>query len=358
MKLFKNLSLIFLITIIFQINPAQSCTTFCINTDNELVFGKNYDFDIGYGIVLVNKRGVFKTAYTNNEKPAEWNSKYGSVTFNQFGREFPMGGMNEAGLVVELMWLDETVFPSPDDRASVGGILQWIQYQLDNCETIQEVINTDNFLRIPEGSIPVHYLITDKYGNTATIEFLKGQLVQHSGEALKYRTLTNDSYEKSLEYAKIFKGLGGSRMLNGTTSSLDRFTTSCTMLNDYSKEKNGNAVAYGFEILNEVKQGRATKWSIIYDIKNMKVYFKTLDNSNIKTIEFAGLDFSCSDPVEMIDVNIDAEGDIVPMMKEYNIQINRDLIENSYNGVEFTKNIPGEERDKAASYPETLSCGR
>ena len=358
MKLFNYLLTIFLFSIILFSNSANSCTTFCINTDNELVFGKNYDFDIGYGIVLTNKRGVFKTAFTNDNPPAEWTSKYGSVTFNQFGREFPMGGMNEAGLVVELMWLDETVFPSPDERASVGGILQWIQYQLDNCETIQEVIDTDKFLRIPEGSIPVHYLITDKYGNTATIEFLKGQLVQHSGESLKYRTLTNDSYEKSLEYAKIFKGLGGSRMLNGTTSSMDRFTTSCTMLNNYSKEQNGNAVNYGFEILKNVSQGRATKWSIIYDIKNMKVYFKTLENSNIKTIEFAELDFDCSDPVKMIDINSDAEGNIVPLMTDYNLQINRDLIEESYNGVEFTKDISGDKRDKTAEYPETLSCGR
>ena len=33
--------------------------------------------------------------------PASWVSKYGSVTFNQYGRELPTGGMNEAGLVVE-----------------------------------------------------------------------------------------------------------------------------------------------------------------------------------------------------------------------------------------------------------------
>lgn len=358
MKIFKHISLIFIFTFLFIIESAHSCTTFCINTDDELVFGKNYDFDIGNGIVFINKRGVFKTAFTDNETPAEWVSKYGSVSFNQFGREFPMGGMNEEGLVVELMWLDETVFPSPDDRASVGGILQWIQYQLDNCETIQEVIDSDKFLRIPEGSVPVHYLITDKYGNTATIEFLNGSLVKHSGKDLKYPALTNDTYAKSLEYAKIFKGLGGSRMLNGTTSSMDRFTTTCSMLNDYSKEKNGNAVNYGFEILKDVSQGRMTKWSIVYDIKNMKVYFRTLDNSKIRTIEFAGLDFNCSDPVEMIDINFDAEGNIVPLMTIYDEQVNRELIETSYNGIELTKNISGEERDKAAIYPETLSCGR
>lgn len=32
-----------------------------------------------------------------------WTSRYASVTFNQWGREFPMDGMNEAGLVVALV---------------------------------------------------------------------------------------------------------------------------------------------------------------------------------------------------------------------------------------------------------------
>ena len=60
-----------------------------------------------------------------------WVSQYGSITFNQYGKEFPTGGMNEKGLVVELMWLDGTIYPQPDERPAIG-VLQWIQYQLDN----------------------------------------------------------------------------------------------------------------------------------------------------------------------------------------------------------------------------------
>ncbi len=43
-----------------------------------------------------------------------WTAVYGSISFNQYGKEFPTGGMNEKGLVVELMWLDETKFPAQD----------------------------------------------------------------------------------------------------------------------------------------------------------------------------------------------------------------------------------------------------
>lgn len=47
----------------------------------------------------------------------------------QYGRNFPTGGMNEAGLVIELMWLDGSRYPVPDARPAVDN-LQWIQYNL------------------------------------------------------------------------------------------------------------------------------------------------------------------------------------------------------------------------------------
>jgi choloylglycine hydrolase len=40
---------------------------------------------------------------TPGEKPLTWVATYGSVSFNQNGRELPCGGINEAGLVIEQM---------------------------------------------------------------------------------------------------------------------------------------------------------------------------------------------------------------------------------------------------------------
>ena len=333
-----------------------SCTTFCISTNYEIVFGKNYDFQTGDGIIFVNKKEVVKKAFTKKGIPAEWISKFGSVTFNQYGREFPMGGMNEAGLVIELMWLDETKYPPQDDRNTVGGILQWIQYQIDNCETIQEVIDTDKFLRIPEGAVPVHYLAADKYGNTASIEFLNGKLVAHSGGTMKFKSLTNDTYERSIEYLKNFKEFGGTDEISADRSSLNRFAISCSMLNEYSKEKNGNAVDYGFKILNSVSQSVSTRWSIVYDIKNLIVYFLTDENANRKNIEFSGLDFNCSSPVLMIDINSDIKGNINSSMTDYKTAANRQLIDDSYGKVDFLRNVPEEYRQEASVYPEMLTC--
>ena len=64
-----------------------ACTTFCMNDGAAVVFGANYDWDTGVGVVIVNKRAVAKVAMTG--RPARWTSRFASITFNQYGRDFP-----------------------------------------------------------------------------------------------------------------------------------------------------------------------------------------------------------------------------------------------------------------------------
>ena len=79
------------------LNQTFACTTFCLVGKGEVLFGRNYDWTIGDALVLVNKRGVAKTAtIIDSDNGAKWISKYGSVTFNQYGRENPTGGRNGA----------------------------------------------------------------------------------------------------------------------------------------------------------------------------------------------------------------------------------------------------------------------
>ena len=158
-------------------------------------------------------------------KTISWVSKYGSITFNQYGKEFPTGGMNEKGLVVELMWLDETQYPAPDSRPAIS-VLQWIQYQLDNCATVEEILATDKILRIATvGTTPLHYLVTDKQGNAATIEFLNGRLIVHKGKDLSVPVLTNNTYQESVSH---LRSVAPDKESHG--SSLGRFARACAMV--------------------------------------------------------------------------------------------------------------------------------
>ncbi len=67
---------------------------------------------------------------------------------------------------------------------------------------------------------------------------------------------------------------------------------------------------YAFSILDNVNQGTHTKWSIVYDVINRIVYFKTLDYKNVKTFSFNGFDFACSNTPKMFNMNQAGAGDI------------------------------------------------
>ena len=165
-----------------------------------MVVGRNLDLDIGGGYAMTNKRGVTKVSLVDPpHRPVQWISKYGSVTVNFLGKEFPLGGINEAGLVVEHLALGETRFPAVDERP---GLLhfQWIQYQLDNHSSVEEVINSDDDVRIIPHEIGMHFLICDSSGNVAVIEFLEGKMVSYTGDELPIAVLTNNPYATTIKY--------------------------------------------------------------------------------------------------------------------------------------------------------------
>jgi penicillin V acylase-like amidase (Ntn superfamily) len=332
------------------VNDISACTTFCLKNHGEVLFGKNYDWMIGDGLIFVNKRGVVKSATAEGARnPAKWVSKYGSVTFNQYGRENPSGGMNEAGLVIELMWLDDTEWPKPDARPSIG-TLEWIQYQLDSSGTMNEVIANSEKVRI-KSDVKIHYLVNDKSGNTATIEYIGGKLVPHTGSKLPVPALTNDTYEKSLNYAR-----------NATDSigqnSLDRFARTAGRTKEFAARPRTEqeAVDYAFDVLQNVAQKDSTQWSIVYDQKRGKIHFRTLKHPAVKNIDPKSFDYSCSSAVKMLDIDQAESGDATARFLNYSLKANRDLIERSFNGTPFLKGLPQQFKDLAASYPESFQC--
>lgn len=327
-----------------------ACTTFCLKNKGEVLFGKNYDWMIGDGLVFVNKRGVSKVSTVESStNPAKWVSKYGSVTFNQYGRESPMGGMNEAGLVIELMWLDETKYPKADSRPALD-TLEWIQYQLDTSATVEEVLKNAENVRIAS-QITLHYLVNDRSGNSATVEFLDGNLVAHTGEKLTVSALANDTYEKSLNYSK--------RAENAKSeNSLDRFTRAAQRAKEFEKQPKSEqeAVGYAFDILTNVAQKNSTQWSIVYDQQRGKIYFRSMQSPAIKIIDTKSFDYSCGTAVKIFDVNAKTSGDVTAKFSDYTRETNRDLIERSFKGTPFLKNVPAMAKDFYAAYAENFAC--
>jgi penicillin V acylase-like amidase (Ntn superfamily) len=352
MKKIGAIFLSFLVLLSLLSVETLACTTFCLKNKGEVLFGKNYDWMIADGLVFVNKRGVAKTALTEGgETPARWTSRYGSVTFNQYGRDNPMGGMNEAGLVIELMWLDETRYPKADARPKLD-VLEWIQYNLDISATVQDVLKNTENVRI-DSDVTLHYLVNDKNGNSATIEFLDGRLVAHTGENLAVSALANDTYEKSLNYSKTILAEKAH-----TESSLDRFTRAAQKTKEFEKQPRGEqeAVNYAFDILANVAQKDSTQWSIVYDQMRGKIYFRTRPRQQIKSVNLKSFDYSCGGAVKILDINSMTAGDVTAKFTDYSTKANRDLIERSFNGTPFLRGVPAPARDAMAQFPESFPC--
>lgn len=341
------------IAIIFVVN-ASACTAFL---QDDLLAGKNYDWNLDQGLLIVNKSGIAKRAMMLDptDSAAEWVSRYGSVTFNQYGREMPNGGMNEVGLVVETLMLPATRNPSPDERPAVTA---WVQYQLDNSRTVADVIASDKLVRISHAMpMPLHFFVCDALGKAAVVEFLDGAIVCHTADELPHKLITNNTCAESLGFLARHDGFGGTRPLRkGSHDSLDRFAVAADRLKNYRPENSRQAaIRYAFDTLAAVRQGDATKWSIVYDIEGLEVHYKTQRCSEIRTVGLKDLDFGPNTAVRTIGIDAPHTGLLNPHMADYDADVNRWLVFYSVRHTPMIAQLPDVLIESLATYPETTS---
>ncbi len=334
---------------------AGACTTFCLKDGGAVIFGRNFDFAAGEGQLHVNQRGVRKTAFiAPPEKPLTWTAVYGSISFNQHGREFPYGGMNEAGLVIEQMMHEDQPpgYPALDARHGLEE-LQWIQYQLDMSATVAQVIASDAAVRISQASIaPLHFLAADAQGQVAAIEYVGGKLVVHVGESLSCAALANTTYAVSLAYQAELAAAGSESSGARTKSSLDRFVTAAAMVAAFDPA-DGSPVEYAFSVLDSVSSG-GTQWSIVYDSRDRTLRYRTRANRDIRQLAMSMFDFSCPSPRLCVDIERNARGSAD--FETYTYEGNLKLIETVWSSVEFLQPLPQGLRIARARYPDAVVC--
>ena len=307
--------------------PSAACSLFALSSGDDVVFGQNLDWDSPFpGNVVVNKRGAAKSILPwKGSWPAPyegaavtWVSRYGSVTFTCYGRDFIEGGMNEAGLVIDQASLT-AVYPPDDGRPGVS-CAQWMQYQLDNFTTVEEVIENIDVLR-PDGE-GWHYLVADVTGACAVIEYPDGAPVVYTGEDIKVCAATNTTHQQALSHIPMDKAFGGQIDIASGGDSYGRFVRMAALMRDYDPAVDGPAADYAFHILDEVSSD-ATLRSVVYDAGRRHVLYKTPGNSRIRWLDFASLDFSPSTPAKVLDVESGAGGDVSGLLEDYTVKGNR-----------------------------------
>jgi choloylglycine hydrolase len=313
---------------------------------------RNYDFGTGDALLLTNPRGLGKEGQVTRN-PAHWTARYGSLTLNQFGRELPLEGMNEAGLVVATLWLDDTDLPADTTRPGLSS-LQWVQYILDQAGTVPEALALDSTVTIAAGAgSTVHFFLADGKGGCAVVEYLGGRSVHHTGDGMRARVITNDTYENSTGYLGRLKPFGGAEDVPTDMSSLARFARATRYQQRFATEADRSLVDYGFASLASVSSGMATQWSVVYDLGARRVCLRTQRNQQIRTVELASLDFDPRHPARMLPIN-EGDGELKASFVPYTTQANRDLIFRVFGQVEFLAGVGAEAKEALARFPESL----
>ncbi|MFA9458964.1 linear amide C-N hydrolase [Halalkalibacter sp. AB-rgal2] len=339
------------------------CTTFTMKNNEHFLLGQNYDFYYGHGLIVVSPRGLSKFSLSEEEeKRLHWISKYGNVTFTQFGRELPMSGMNENGLAIAMMFHEDGELPAIDERPSLNE-LQWIQYQLDHFGTVKEVIKHLEEVRIEKSIYTLHYTVCDVTGETVLIEFINGKA--NVIDQATYYMITNTSYERSLEYANQFANQS-IQQLSRKTNSLDRFTLAYRLIEQVYQKPSPNAVEQAFSILKEVSikpsmQGMwnwigkripptFTYWSIVFDVNNFIIYFKDQKNKNIRQISLQQFGFAHLDHALSLPIDNRLSGEVTNNFTPYSTKDNERIINISYKPI--SHQISKADQKELITYPD------
>jgi penicillin V acylase-like amidase (Ntn superfamily) len=253
-------------------------------------------------------RGMARNGHAG-AKSVEWTSRYGSVIVSVY--EAATGdGMNEKGLVANLLYLTESEYIASDDPRPGMAISVWGQYLLDNFATVDEAvaaIRKETFRVVPvdapngaKGN--VHLSISDPSGDSAIFEYVQGKLVIHHGK--QYQVMTNSPvYDQQLALNEYWKQLGGTVMLPGTNRAADRFARASFYINACRQSADPHeAVASVFSVMRNVSVPRgistpgqpnisSTLWRTVADQKNRVYYFEATASPSLVWVKLDEIDF-------------------------------------------------------------------
>lgn len=291
---------------------SQACTRVVFHGDeNQNMTGRTMDWKSEIGTNL----WIFPAGIERNgaagENSIEWISKYGSVIASGYDIA-TTDGMNEKGLVANVLWLVESEYPELTKEKKTMSLAIWAQYILDNFATVDEAVTAlekEPFIVLTD-EVPgearlakLHLAISDKSGDSAIIEYIDGkQVIYHNRD---YQVLTNSpAFDQQLAINDYWKGIGGTVMLPGTNRAADRFVRASFYTNAIPKnlpdEQNvfsvlsvvrNVSVPFGITTENEPNIS-STRWRTVSDQREMKYYFESALMPNLFWVDFSKVDFS------------------------------------------------------------------
>lgn len=184
-----------------------------------------------------------------------WTAEYSSIV-TMVGTEAPFGasdGINSEGLVANLLYDSSASYERKKDYSYKNlDVLRWVQFVLDTCCSVNEVIKTFNKeapiqIQLIGSDVPgsdkpatLHLAVSDKFGDSAIIEVNNGEFIIYHNS--NFRVMTNEpSYAKQIELNQFWRWQWSkdnsfpSNTLPGGTFPSDRFARASYYLNHLYK---------------------------------------------------------------------------------------------------------------------------
>src|ERR1700677_3367843 len=293
---------------------SEACTRVVyLGPDGNVITARSMDWKVDVGTNLwILPRGTMRTGEAGKNS-ARWTSKYGSVIATGYDIS-TTDGMNEKGLVANVLWLVESQYPKIDPSKPMLAISIWAQYVLDNFATVAEAIDAlqKEPFTVVTASVPgeerlatLHLSMSDATGDSAIIEYIDGRQVIHHDR--KYQVMTNSpTFDKQLALDEYWKSIGGTVMLPGTNRAADRFARASFYINAIPKDQSPDlTVASVFSVIRNVSVPygittpdqpniSSTRWRTVSDQKRKIYFFESALTPNTFWVNFKDIDFSAA----------------------------------------------------------------
>ena len=291
---------------------AQACTRAVYLGDNgDVITARSMDWKVD---VLTNlwifPRGMQRSGRAGPNS-LHWTSKYGSVIATGY-EVSTTDGMNEKGLVANVLWLVESQYPKYDASKPGLAISIWAQYILDNFATVQEAVDTlaTEPFTVVTASVPgeerlatLHLSMSDATGDSAIVEYINGKQVIHHDR--KYQVMTNSPiFDQQLALESYWRQIGGTIFLPGTNRASDRFARASFYINAIPKSEDpvialasvfsvirNASVPFGINTPDEPNIS-STRWRTVSDHKRLLYFFESALTPNTFWVDLKQVDFS------------------------------------------------------------------
>ena len=323
-KTLTSLAALIFFTVSFT-TETEACTRVVYKGPNNTVLtGRSMDFAVEIPANLwIFPRGIKRNGEVGKNS-IEWTSKYGSIAASSWDIA-TSDGMNEKGLVANMLWLVESQYPSfeKDGKRKGMAISLWAQYALDNFATVEEAVKefgkesfaiVSDFIPGTDKFTTVHLSLSDATGDNAILEYINGKLLIHHDPS--YIVMTNDPpYLQQLAIKKYWDNIPGKTFLPGSVTASDRFVRASFFIDAIPETDNTRvavagvmsvirnvSVPYGFTI-EGFPNLSTTRWRVVSDQKNLVYYFETALTPNTFWVDLKNFDFSKGNEVKKLDVS-------------------------------------------------------